>query len=256
MNKRFMALIVVLTLAVSGIANAAVLTGVLSSAENKATAYKQGEQEYWTGFTAQERLPKHGAYWVIVERNGGKWSLVDVSTRPIIGRDKDNQEVLYVADDMQFVQPYYENVPSTQVDLNARGNPNVGYSSSYNYASVGIDKKIERGTWECGFIMNKYKGYNPCVSALTKADALKSALKNVFALITTAGLASGTHRTVDKDAVAAVVRDTDLFNAIGAIQAEYEAKRKDINQDTNVGSVNSISAEQALQQKLTQYKTQ
>jgi hypothetical protein len=77
MNKRFMALIVVLTLAVSGIANAAVLTGVLSSAENKATAYKQGEQEYWTGFTAQERLPKHGAYWVIVERNGGKWSRVN-----------------------------------------------------------------------------------------------------------------------------------------------------------------------------------
>ena len=256
MNKRIMALIVVLTLAVSGMANAAVLSGVFSSAENKASSYKQGDVVYWTGFTAQARLPKNGAYWVIVERTGGTWSLVDISTRPIIGRDKDNQEVLYVAGEFQFVQPYFEVVPNTQVDLNARGNPNVGYSSSYNYSNVGIDKKIERGTWECGFIMNKYKGYNPCVSALTKADALKSALKNVFALITTAGLASGTHRTVDKDAVAAVVKDTDLFNAIGQKQAEYEAKRKDINQDTNIGSVNSITAEQVLQQKLAQFKTQ
>lgn len=74
---------------------------------------------------------------------------------------------------------------------------------------------VDRGSWECGYIMKDHQNqYTPCSSRLTKTDVARSIGKNIFAAALTLGVASGTHQVVDKDKIAEIIKQTDLFEQI------------------------------------------
>jgi hypothetical protein len=161
------------------------------------------------GYVTQSTLPQPAYYATVEEVAEGKWELVKISDTEAM-RLSDKQEVLYVEKDLRYVQPYFEYEPNTAVEIDNCNPWEEGYV-------------IERGTFECNnlFFFDKSGGkYNPCNSQLTTIDMPKSVGKNFFAVITTLGLASGSHRYVDSDKVFAVIEQTDLLKKVG----EYRSK--------------------------------
>ena len=156
------------------------------------------------GYVTQDTLPQPAYYAVVEETEEGNWELINISDTALM-RLSDKQEVLYIEKDLRYVQPYFEYEPNTAVEIENCNPWEEGYV-------------IERGTFECSnlFFFDKSGGrYNPCNSKLTTIDMPKSIGKNFFAVITTLGLASGSHRYVDSNKIFAVIEQTELLKRVG-----------------------------------------
>lgn len=122
-------------------------------------------------------------YFARIERVKGRdWVVREFSTDPIIGRTGENQEVLYLSRDLEFVQPFFEHIVHRLDD-----------------------------SFECTPLMDSRELYTPCNSALTSVHLTRSVGKNLIAAFTTFGIASGSHKKVDSDAVLHAVRSSGLI---------------------------------------------
>jgi len=164
------------------------------------------------GYVTQATLPTPAYYATVEEVEEGKWEIVSISDTKAM-RLSDKQEVLYVEKDLRYVQPYFDYESNTAVKIDNCNPWEEGYV-------------IERGTFECNnlFFFDKSGGkYNPCNSKLTTIDMPKSVGKNFFAVITTLGLASGSHRYVDSDKVFAVIEQTDLLKKVSEYRSSHSS---------------------------------
>jgi hypothetical protein len=198
----------------------ALLTGCAS---HKASQYIINGEEVFLGWNNQKNLPSN-AFYVLLEgdKEGVNWTIKEIYDHPIKGRSNELQEVLFVDKEFRYIQPYYEYAASTVVSYGEETQGTlVGRTNSNGQIMVtGMDVKtkkqyMDRGSWECGYIMKDHKNqYTPCSSRLTKTDVARSIGKNIFATALTLGLASGTHQVVDKDKMAEIIKQTDLFEQI------------------------------------------
>ncbi|PHS18835.1 MAG: hypothetical protein COA86_06575 [Kangiella sp.] len=64
------------------------------------------------------------------------------------------------------------------------------------------------------------KKYTPCNSVLTTVNWGRSVGKNIFAALTTVGLASGFHVAIDKEKIAVLAKSLELFDLVADFQKE------------------------------------
>lgn len=163
-----------------------------------------GGSQIFAGWMDQTRLPRD-AYFVTIEKKADdKWQVVRVLNRPVLGRDNEDQEVLFVDKEFKHTQPYFEYYPPTTANLGA----------AYD------NKTIDRGTFVCqlfdgGSQAVKFsdKRYTPCSSRLTKTIVGATLFKNLASLVTTWGLATGHHQAVDPNHVIGAYREAGVEQA-------------------------------------------
>lgn len=197
-----------------------VLVAILSGcSSHTASLYKIDGNETFIGWNNQNKLPSN-SYYVLLEGDaeGMNWKVKEIYDHPIKGRSNELQEILFVDKNFAYVQPYFEINESTVVKFGeTRRAEHVGWS---NDGKIVVDlhssaNYMDRGSWECGnfFQANKDK-YTSCSSRLTKTDVGRSIGKNIFAVVLTLGLMSGTHQVVDKAKIVEIIEQTHLFEKI------------------------------------------
>jgi hypothetical protein len=185
--------------------------------------YTINGEEVFLGWNNQNKLPAN-AYYVLIEgdKEGANWTIKEIYDHPIRGRSNELQEVLFVDREFRFVQPFFEYAPSTVVAIQKESKVVM------TNAGAAVKTKalyIDRGSWECGYVMKDHEDkYNPCNSRITKTDVAKSVGKNLFAAALTLGVASGTHKAVDKEKLAEIITQTGLFEQIKKSNLYSEAK--------------------------------
>lgn len=161
------------------------------------TAPKQVSVEGLGSISIGYKSSVSSGYFVLIENQNDKWIIKNISNTPIKGRETSQQEILYLNESLTYVQPYFEKV------------------RQYN------------GIWfECSLFEDK-SSYTPCESQLTTADIGASLGKNIFAVITTAGLAAGTNKVIDREKIALIIKETSLLAKVREYQ---QAKDEDKNQ--------------------------
>jgi len=125
----------------------------------------------------------YDGYYATIEKDLDSWKLKQISEK-YLSRNKSNQEILYTNQNIDFIQPSFDNV-----------------------------RYYRGGTFECGAFADN-KGYTPCNSNLMKINIGKSVAKNMIAAVLTLGLASGTHKSVDKNKITKIIKETDLIDYI------------------------------------------
>lgn len=143
------------------------------------------------GYVAQGK-PFLG-YYVVAKKAGSGWVLDGVYRAPKFGP---GLEVVYVKRDMSYAQPYFEHV-----------------------------EIFNGSTFECSPLVDKKGYYTPCKSRLTFRLVGKSIGKNIVAAISTLGLASGSHRAVDREAVLGFIASTGALQeiALNNYRSEFDS---------------------------------
>jgi hypothetical protein len=201
-----------------------ILLAILSGcSSHRASLYTINGNETFIGWNDQDKLPRD-SYYVLIEcdADGANWTVKEIYNHPISGRSNENQEVLFVDKDFAYVQPYFEINESTVVQYAESTDVNwVGRANSNGQPMVtGMDvhtkaNYLDRGSWECGFIIQPNKDkYTSCTTRLTKTDFTRSVGKNIVAIAVTLGLMTGTHQVVDKEKIAGIITQTNLFEKI------------------------------------------
>ena len=187
------------------------LVALAGCASHKASLYTVDGQEVFLGWNDQSKLPAN-SYYALIEGDteGQNWAIKEIYGHPIYGRSSELQEVLFIDKEFRYVQPFFEVPLSTLIRSQAE---DKAVPTPFGYR---LEKKYyDRGSWECGIFMKEYaEKYTPCTSRLTKTDVARSIGKNILAVALTAGVASGTHKVVDKEKILEIVKNTSIFEQI------------------------------------------
>jgi hypothetical protein len=132
-------------------------------------------------------------YYLLIENLGNQWVIKRISERPIVGRDNTQQEVLYINKELTYLQPFFEKV------------------EHFN----GV-------TFECSPLFDDKKSYTPCNSNLMKVNVGMSIGKNIISAVTTFGLASGSHKAIDREKIASIVQQTNMLAKVKEYQRECD----------------------------------
>lgn len=129
-------------------------------------------------------------YFVLTEKDvDQRWSVKRISQSPIVGRENDNQEVLYISKRRDFAQPFFER-------------------------TVEVTEGFNGNTFQCALLLIDKKRYGPCTSDLTRVTVAASVGGNVVSALVTLGLASGYHVVVDDNRLLSVIESSNVFAAI------------------------------------------
>lgn len=208
--------------------------GLTGCASHRASTYNISGKKTFIGWNDQRKLPED-AYYILLEGDteGKNWKINEIYNHPISGRSNELQEVLFVDKKFRYTQPYFQINESTVVEYGEGFNSTkvtpVGRTNRNGdivVTGMNFEKTssyLDRGSWECGtFFQDNRDKYTSCSSRLTKTELGRSIGKNIFAVVLTLGLMSGTHQVVDKDKIAEILIQTDLFERIKASKV-YQA---------------------------------
>jgi hypothetical protein len=176
------------------------LLGCASSTPKQVSVKTEGEFEHniTIGYKVERTLPD--GYYLLIEDLGSQWIIKKISEKPIVGRQNTQQEVLYINKGLTYLQPYFEKVK---------------YFNGY--------------TFECSPLLDDKKSYTPCNSNLMTVNVGMSIGKNIFSAVTTLGVASGSHKAIDREKIADIVQKTNMITKIREYQQQIEDAARECN---------------------------
>jgi hypothetical protein len=132
-------------------------------------------------------------YFVLVEKLPENWKVVLVS-RSVVRRQNSNQEILFISRDTKFVQPFFTEIPL-----------------------------INHAGFHCSAFSDEANKYSPCgASIFSSVAAGSTVLRNLVSVPLTFGIASGTVREVNYQAVAKVVEQTNLIDSVKILETKIQ----------------------------------
>ena len=169
--------------------NLTLILGCASSTPKQFPIASLGEDHFAKniaiGYTDQKLLGE--GYYVLIERSDESWRVKKIAEQPIIHRLNDRQEIIFFNKTLDYMQPYFEKI------------------EYYNE---------EVGTFECSPFIDDNDDeldYTPCNSDLTTTNIGMSLGKNIVAAITTLGVASGSHKAIDREKMAEILAKSDIL---------------------------------------------
>jgi hypothetical protein len=178
----------------AGIAFALVFIMALNAHASSNSELKEQIQKIAVNYKPIESLPP-GFFIRVEQETDNTWDVKESSRTRLNGRTNDRQEIIYVSRDLTYAQPCYDKI---------------------RYQSRGKHQT----TFECSPIIDDNKSYTPCVSSLTSTMGVASAIKSFVAIVTTLGVAAGTHKYVDEEKVKNVLRQDRALLAISKFLEE------------------------------------
>jgi len=173
------------------------LLGCATSTPRQISVKTEGgiEHNVIIGYRDQSSLPS--GYHVLIEEGNSGWFINKISEKPILNRQNSKQEILYINEALNYVQPYFEKV------------------EVFN----GI-------TFECTPLLDDKRSYTPCNSRLMTVNVGMSIGKNIISAVTTLGLASGTHKAIDTEKISNIIQQTNLITKIREYQQHCDTSKQ------------------------------
>ena len=149
-------------------------------------------QTFVVGWSNTLHMPP--GYYALVEKQNDTWHLIAFQDEPIAGRQNEHQEVLYLNQDLNTLEPYFQEVA----------------------------KHVNQGTVGCSALDPKSTTYTACNSALMRVKVGATVARNAVVGVLTLGLGAGSEKSVDQDLVLKIAKDTDLLAVATAKRPQFE----------------------------------